>query len=188
MLHLGQVLGSLHYLPQALIIKLVGRSSRRLATKSGAHRDRVVRLRDVLMNGVIGKARQRKAPARKKNLYFVRGRDLPDAIKNVASLFFREHSALGIQHSAVGIQPARRSASTLRRSDANIRFTSTTLIFKRPYSGSATNLKSWANRKWYSSSLADPAAIPRNLWNSPLPRLPQPSAMFAAIETAALRI
>src|SRR5579872_1993729 len=101
MLHLGQVLRSPHHLPQALIIKLVRRSSRRLATKSSAHRDRVVLLRYVLMNGVIGKARQRKAPARKKDLYFVRGRDLPDAIKNVASLFFREHSDFAVLPASV---------------------------------------------------------------------------------------
>src|SRR5579859_645156 len=101
MLHLGQVLRSPHYLPQALIIKLVSGSARRLATKSWAHRDRVVLLRYVLMNSVVGKARQCKAPARKENFHFVRARDLLDAIKNVASLFFRKHSDFVLLRASV---------------------------------------------------------------------------------------
>ena len=40
----------------------------------------------------------------------------------------------------------------------------------------------------YSSSVADPIAVLRNLWKSPFPVRPQPSAIFAAIDALHLRI
>src|SRR4029077_5681992 len=114
-----QALGRAHDLPHTLIIKPVCECSRRPTIERGAHRDHMVFFGNVLVNRVIGEAGQRKPPAREKHLDFIRSRESPDALKNIAGLFFRQHSALSVQ-------PARRSASSGRTSAESTRLTSTT--------------------------------------------------------------
>ena len=72
MLHPRQALRRLHHLPQTLIIKLVGVGSRRLSTECSAHRDHMIFLGHILVNGVIGKTSQRKTPAGEKDFHFIR--------------------------------------------------------------------------------------------------------------------
>jgi hypothetical protein len=87
MLHLCQTLRTLYDLPQALIVELVGGSSRCSPTKSGPYRHDVVLFRDILMNDVIGKASQRELSAREEDLNLIRIRKFADAIEDVGGLF-----------------------------------------------------------------------------------------------------
>ena len=47
----------------------------------------MILLGHILMNGIVGEARQRKLPPREKHLDLIRGRELYDAVKNITGLF-----------------------------------------------------------------------------------------------------
>ena len=87
MLHFRQTLRRSHDLPQALLIKLIRKCPRCLAPKCRPHRDYIILLGHILMNRIVGEARERKSPAREKNLNLIRGREFLYAVKNVAGLF-----------------------------------------------------------------------------------------------------
>ena len=64
---------------------------------------------------------------------------------------------------------------------------SVTWLLMAVWSWSSIRARSWANNRRYSSSLADPMAISRNLANSAALFLPQPSAMLVGTDAAARR-
>lgn len=68
-----------------------------------------------------------------------------------------------------------------------MRCTSSSLFARSLCVTAARNFKSRASKRWCSTSEAEPRAIWRNRSNSPSDRLPQPSAIFAPMETAARR-
>src|SRR5579862_267587 len=55
------------------------------------------------MDGVIRKSRQREPPAGELNLDLIRGRKFPHALEYFASLFFRQHLAVGTCLARLGI-------------------------------------------------------------------------------------
>ena len=75
MLHLGQAFGRFDHPPQTIIVKLVGGGASRASAEDRAHGDDVIFLRDILMDGVIGKARERKSAAREKNFNLIGRRE-----------------------------------------------------------------------------------------------------------------
>src|SRR5215475_1090164 len=100
LLHFGQILRRLHYISQALVVKLVGRGSRRAPSENRAQRDSIVLLGHVLMNGVIGKASQCGAAAVEKTLKLVGCREFPQPGEDGRSLIVSQHLALSTWHSA----------------------------------------------------------------------------------------
>src|ERR1700733_2602593 len=101
MLHPGQTLRRAHDLPQTFFIKFVGKSSRGFSTKRGPHRDHVILLGDVLMNGVVGEASQRKPSTGEKNFDLTCGRKFPNTAEELARLFsIQHHNILRISTSA----------------------------------------------------------------------------------------
>src|SRR5437660_1796658 len=92
MLNLGQTFRCLHHALQAVIVKLVGSSASSASAKSRAHRDRVVVVRDVLMNDVIGKAGQRRFAAIDENFDLVGRRVLLDSIEDITGFISCQHS------------------------------------------------------------------------------------------------
>src|ERR1035438_2309093 len=122
MLHLRQTLRRAHDLPQTLLIKLVGKGSRRSAPEDATHRYHMILFRHILVNRIVGEASQRKPSAREKHFDFVRGRELPDAIENVGGFFLSEHVAIGT-YLAI-----RRSASIFWSNDVSIFPTSVSFL------------------------------------------------------------
>src|SRR5579864_4803349 len=94
MLHPGQALRGLHGTAQTLIVELVRNRTRRPPVEHGAHRDYVVLLRDILMNGVVRESRKRETSSGEKHLNLLGRRKHFYAIKNVAGLFSGQHSAV----------------------------------------------------------------------------------------------
>ncbi len=86
-LHLGQRFRGFNHSPQASIIEAVGCGASRAPAKGCAHRDDVVLFFHILVDGVVGEAREGKASAGEKHFGFVSGRQSLDAIKDVARLF-----------------------------------------------------------------------------------------------------
>ena len=76
MLNLGQTLGRLHYPLQTLLVELVGGGPGGASVERGPHRDRVAFLRDILMDGVVGEAREGRLAAIDQGLDFIGGRML----------------------------------------------------------------------------------------------------------------
>src|SRR5260370_40401075 len=79
MLYSGQLLRSLDYPPQTLVVKLVGGGPRRAPAKHRTYRNSVIFLRNVLVDCVIGEAGQCKTAAREKNFDLIGTRELGDA-------------------------------------------------------------------------------------------------------------
>ena len=71
MLHLRQRFGRLYYATQAVTVVLVCAGARRTVAEGGAHRNVVLLFRDVLMNRIVGKARERAASAGNEQLDLV---------------------------------------------------------------------------------------------------------------------
>ena len=86
MLNFRQALRRLHHALQALVVEFVGCCSRGATGKYGSHRDRIIFLGDVLMNDVVGKARESALPAIEENFHFVGGGMLPDSLEDVGGL------------------------------------------------------------------------------------------------------
>jgi hypothetical protein len=76
MLNLGQTLGRLHHPLQTLLVELVGGGPGSASVERGPHRDGVAFLRDILMDGVVGKAGQRRFAAVDQGFDFIGGRML----------------------------------------------------------------------------------------------------------------
>ncbi len=84
---------------------------------------------------------------------------------------------------AIGLFPLNRFIN-----DASICLTSRTPATRGSCSSGGRKRSSCAKRRWYSSSLAEPAARSKNRAKSASVARPQPSAMLAGIETAARRV
>jgi len=88
MLYFGQLLRSLDYPPQTLIVELIGGSPRGTPTKHSAYRNAVIFFRNVLVDCVIREAGQRRAAAGKKYLNLIGSGKLRDAVEDVGSVVF----------------------------------------------------------------------------------------------------
>ena len=86
-----EILRRLHHLAQTLVVKLVRRSTRRPAAKNRAHRDAVVLLRHILMDGVVGKSRERRTAPIEEALDLIRTRVLLYAGEDVSGLIVSQH-------------------------------------------------------------------------------------------------
>src|SRR5579863_5212923 len=93
MLNLGQVLGRLNHPLQTVIVQFIGGGARGAAAKNRANGGYDVLLRDILMNGVIGKAGESALPAVEEHLNLIGSRILLDAGKDVSRFGFGQHSA-----------------------------------------------------------------------------------------------
>ena len=90
-LNFCQSLRSPYDLLQALIIKLVRSSPCSAPAKNRAHRNPVIFFGNVLMNGVVRKASERRTPAIKKALDFISSRVLLDAGEDLSGLILSQH-------------------------------------------------------------------------------------------------
>ncbi len=64
-LHLGKIGCGFHHAPNTVLVKFVGGGARCAATQIHAHRERIVLFGDILGNGVIGKASERRLGRRR---------------------------------------------------------------------------------------------------------------------------
>ena len=87
-LHLRQLFRSCHNALQTLIVQFVGSSSSRASIKSCPHRDNIILLRYILMDGVVGKSGQRRMPAVDESFHLVRTRILFYFPEDVSSFVF----------------------------------------------------------------------------------------------------
>ena len=71
---------------KTLIVKLVGESASRASAKDRAHRNDMVFFFYILMNGIVGEARERKSSAGDKHFNFIGRGKISDAVENVAGL------------------------------------------------------------------------------------------------------
>jgi hypothetical protein len=92
MLNSRQLFGRLNHSPQAFVVKFVRRRTRRASPKRRPHRDDVVFFGNILMNNVIGEARERTLSAGEENLDLLRSRMLLDAVENLDGLVLSKHS------------------------------------------------------------------------------------------------
>ena len=67
MLHLRQRLRRFNHPPQAVVVKLVRGRASRASAKDSSHRDKMVFILNILMDGIVGKARKRKSSAGEKD-------------------------------------------------------------------------------------------------------------------------
>ena len=74
MLHFRQCLRRLNNAAQAFIVKFVGGGASRASAKDRADGDDMVFVFYILMNGVIGEARESKAPTGEEYFDFIGGR------------------------------------------------------------------------------------------------------------------
>ena len=86
MLHLRQSFRRFNHPPQAVVVKLVGGGASRASAKHCAHGDNMVFVLDILMNRVVGKAREGKSAAGEQHFNFVGRREFLDAIEDVSGL------------------------------------------------------------------------------------------------------
>src|SRR5205814_4833770 len=92
MLYFTESLGPYNDPPQTLIVELIRNRSRGSSGKYRANRNKMIFLSHILMDGVIGKARERKPASREKHLYLVRRGKVANTIENRAGLCLRKHS------------------------------------------------------------------------------------------------
>src|SRR5215468_10020866 len=113
MLHLRQVLRCQNNSFEAFLVQLVGGRSRGSSAEGGAHRDAVILVSDILVNYVVGKARERRAAAVEIGLHFVGGGVFFDFVKKSGGVVKVQHAALGICifTQKIPIDPGKSSQS-----------------------------------------------------------------------------
>jgi hypothetical protein len=75
----------LHNAAQTLVVKFIGRGASRASAEHRADGDGMIFFLYVLMDGVVGEAREGKASAGDENLNLIRGRQPLDAVKDGGS-------------------------------------------------------------------------------------------------------
>ena len=97
MLDFAEVLRRLYHAAQAVFIQLVAGGARRATAEYCAHRDRMVLIRHILVNCIVGEACQRAAPAGDVDFDLVCRGDSLHLLSNFVTSFFSKHSAFGKQ-------------------------------------------------------------------------------------------
>src|SRR6185437_2135564 len=88
MLDLCQTLGGSYNALEAFVIELISRCASRPSVKYGAQRNAIIFFRNILMNDVVGKTRERGLAAVKNYIDFVGGGIAFQLFKNVCGLVF----------------------------------------------------------------------------------------------------
>lgn len=86
MLYFRQALRRSDYTPQAIIVKFVRESAGRASSEDGSNGYHMILFFNILMDGIVCEAGERKASAGNENFYFVGRRQLLDAIEDVTGL------------------------------------------------------------------------------------------------------
>ena len=109
MLYFRQGFRGGNHSPQTFIVELVGGSAGGPPSKDGAHRDDMIFVRYILMNGVVGETREREIRAGEKNFNFVGGGEFLDAIEDFAGLVLGQHSVPTMTESYTDARFPRRA-------------------------------------------------------------------------------
>ena len=94
MLNFGQSFRSLYYSFEAVAVEFVGGGAGGASAERRPHRDGIIFLGYVLMDGVIGKAGEGELAAIDHGFDLIRGRVLFYLLEDIGGFFFGQHPAL----------------------------------------------------------------------------------------------
>ena len=121
MLDLGQTLRSLHYSFEALVVELVGGGAGSASAERRPHRNRIIFLGDILMDGVVGKTGQSEFAAIDHGFDLICGRMLFYLIEDFGGFFFGQHSALACAQSKLPATTVPHSADSRSFDSSRVR-------------------------------------------------------------------